>query len=87
MLDIEDLEATDFDYKSKLYQLSQREGWAVEFRTRNETQRQRRSYFQIELLVNNEVVGGGEGYSKKEAEQLASMKALALLESRTEVRD
>jgi ribonuclease-3 len=81
LVDIDNLEATETDHKSKVFHYSQRNGKKLEFVVNSEEQRNRRSYFVIDLTIDGQVITSGEGYSKKNAEQAAAMKALALLKN------
>ncbi len=76
LLDIDDIEATEYDYKSKLYQYAQRESKSLEFRMHEQSKRSHRSYFVIHLMVNGRFVAAGEGFSKKVAEQNAALNAV-----------
>lgn len=76
LIDVENLEVTDVDFKSKMYHYIQREGKTIEFKVIEEQNRNRRSYFVIHLEINGALVAKGEGYSKKVAEQNAAMNAL-----------
>jgi ribonuclease-3 len=81
LVDIDNLEATETDHKSKVFHYSQRNGKKLEFVVNSEEQRNRRSYFVIDLTIDGQIIASGEGYSKKNAEQAAAMKALALLKN------
>ena len=76
LVDVDNLEVTDVDFKSKMYHYIQREGKTIDFKVIEEQNRNRRSYFVIHLEVNGNLVAKGEGYSKKVAEQNAAMNAL-----------
>jgi ribonuclease-3 len=76
LVDVDNLEVTDVDFKSKMYHYIQREGKSIEFKVVEEQNRNRRSYFVIHLEINGSLVAKGEGYSKKVAEQNAAMNAL-----------
>lgn len=78
-LDVDEIESTETDYKSKIYQYAQRESATLDFRVKSEEMRNKRSYFTIELFINDEVMAVAEAYNKKEAEQLASMKTIQKL--------
>lgn len=78
-MDVEEIQALDTDYKSRMYQYAQREGMQIGYRLRAEEMRNRRSYFTIDLCLNDEPIASGEAYNKKEAEQLASMRAVQKL--------
>jgi ribonuclease-3 len=76
LIDVEKLEVTDVDFKSKMYHYIQREGKTIEFKVMEEQNRNRRSYFVIHLEIDGVLVAKGEGYSKKVAEQNAAMNGL-----------
>ena len=75
LIDVESLEATDVDFKSKMYHYVQRSGKNLEFKVVEEQNRNRRSYFVIDLEIDGQVIARGEGFSKKVAEQNAAMNA------------
>lgn len=81
LIDVDTLEATETDYKSKIFHFVQKHGHRIEFQTASESSRNRRTYFTIHLIINDEVVSIGEGYSKKAAEQAAAMKALSAMKN------
>lgn len=78
LLDVDDIETTQVDFKSKIYHYIQREGKKVDF-VAEESNRGRRTYFTITLMIDDDAIAKGEGYTKKIAEQNASMKACELL--------
>lgn len=70
------------DYKTSLQELVQREnGHVLGYRLRDERGPDHAKIFSMEVLLNGEVIGAGEGRSKKEAEQAAAKAALAKLEA------
>lgn len=79
LIDVEELQETNTDYKSAIYHYVQREGKNLRFNVVNEVAKNRRAYFTIEAEIDGEVVGRGEGFSKKAAEQHAAMNALTKL--------
>jgi ribonuclease-3 len=80
MVDVENLEVTETDFKSKIYQIVQKQGKNIEFRVGEEIQKGKRTYFVIYLEINGQLIAKGEGFNKKTAEQSASMNALAAME-------
>lgn len=76
LIDVDDLEITDVDFKSKMYHYIQREGKTIEFKAIEEQNHNRRSYFIVMLEIDGKPIAKGEGYSKKVAEQNAAMNAL-----------
>lgn len=83
LIDVEELQENNTDYKSQIYHYIQREGKSINFRVADERPRNRRMYFVIELEINGKVSGRGEGYSKKAAEQNAAMNALREMQIET----
>ncbi len=71
----------DPDRKSALQEFLQGRGDPpAEYRLAGESGPDHRKLFQVEVWVNGERMAGGEGSTKKEAEQLAARNALELLE-------
>lgn len=79
LIDVDVLEQTNTDYKSQIYHYVQREGISIDFKVSKEINKNRRSYFIINLEINGKFISTGEGYSKKVAEQNASMNAITVL--------
>jgi ribonuclease-3 len=80
LIDVDELEMTNTDYKSQIFHYVQREGKNIDFKVKEEKARNRRAYFIIHLEINGTLVAQGEGFSKKVAEQNAAMNALKLLQ-------
>lgn len=76
LLDIENILATEIDFKSKLYQYAQRESKKLEFNLHEQSRKSNRSYFVIHVLIDGEFVAAGEGFNKKTAEQNAAHNAV-----------
>ena len=71
----------NFDYKTALQELVQREpNRTLVYRMAEESGPDHDKTFTFEVLLNGTVVGRGEGHSKKEAEQMAARAALERLE-------
>jgi ribonuclease-3 len=67
------------DYKSLLQQvIQQTEGEVLEYKLSGESGPPHEKIFNVCAVLNNNVVGEGEGASKKEAEQQAAKEALRL---------
>lgn len=79
LLDVNNIQQEDTDYKSRIYHFAQKNGKSLSFRTIREVQKQGRSYFTIQLSLNGEPVSEGEGFNKKTAEQQAARKAVEQL--------
>lgn len=70
------------DYKSRLQEISQANWRSTPiYRIHSEAGVAHNRRFQVEVLFDDEVMGTGEGRSKKEAEQSAAQAALTLIES------
>jgi ribonuclease-3 len=79
LVDVEMLEQTNTDYKSRIFHYVQKEGKSIDFKVGEEKARNRRAYFVINLEINGKYISTGEGYSKKTAEQNAAMNAIKVL--------
>lgn len=64
-IDIEDLEASEFNYKSKILEWAQKNEVKIEFTVLEETRDKRHSFFKVALMVNGNETGIGEDNSKK----------------------
>lgn len=68
------------DYKTALQEIVQKNpGENLSYRMLGACGPDHDKNFQVEVLLNSNVIGQGEGHSKKEAEQMAAKKALALM--------
>ena len=71
------------DYKTALQELVQREsGQVLSYRLVGETGPDHAKTFSMEVLLNGQPIGAGEGRSKKEAEQAAAKAAVGKLENK-----
>ncbi|MFR1233834.1 MAG: ribonuclease III [Evtepia gabavorous] len=69
------------DYKTALQELVQREnGQVLSYRLTGESGPDHAKVFAMEVLLNDGVIGSGQGRSKKEAEQAAAKAAVLTLE-------
>lgn len=78
-LDLEAIFSTEINFKSKIIEWSQKEKKTAEFIVANEFengQKNRRIYL-VHLLVNEKLLGQGQDYSIKKAEQKAAEQAWA----------
>lgn len=78
-IDMEEVEARDTDYKSRLLEYVQKYRMSLYYELVKEVNKGREKQFVINAKVNNEVKGTGQHYSKKRAEQLAAEQALKAL--------
>ncbi len=68
------------DYKTALQEIIQRnKGEMLTYRLVEESGPPHNRHFVMEVLLNSNVIGRGEGHSKKEAAQNAAMEALELM--------
>ena len=80
ILDREEEKGGSRDYKTALQELVQREsGQVLTYRLIGSNGPDHAKVFQVEVDLNGAPVGGGEGHSKKEAEQNAAKAAIAKL--------
>jgi ribonuclease-3 len=77
--DLNELIATDVNFKSKLIEWAQKEKRTLEFVVVQEVGAGYHKQYVVDVLINNEVVGTGRDYSIKGAEQNAAMKAVEQL--------
>ncbi len=78
-MDMDLIETTDTNHKNKLLSWAQRGGRKVEYETIGEKMVGPRKVFTIAVMLDGEQVVTGTGYTKKEASQDASKKALQKL--------
>lgn len=79
--DIESTIVSDNNYKSRLIEWAQKEHCQVSFVLCSEEQRPDGPYFISEVLIDGEVFGHGEGFSKRESQQHAAQEALRRINS------
>lgn len=81
-LDLKELEITEIDFKSQVIEWAQKNKKEIRFCSSDHFDPENKSlHFSVQLYIDNQHVGFGEGLSKKEAEQHASEEALQALES------
>jgi ribonuclease-3 len=78
-IDIDLLESTDTNYKNQLLSWSQRNGKDLSFDSVSETNEGTRKVFTIAIVIDGQQVATGNGFTKKEAGQVAAQKAIAVL--------
>jgi len=77
-IDMNSIVSSDGNYKSTLLEWSQQQKVNISFETEEQTVHGKKTAnFLAKVLLNNTVIGEGYGFSKKEAQQQASMHALA----------
>jgi len=79
-VDIQEMERTDNNFKSQLIEWGQKMKQEVEFKTiNNPDSGSEKMPFLSEACIDGKVMGKGEGFSKKEAQQNAAQQALEKL--------
>lgn len=78
-VDIQVLEQTETNFKSRLIEWCQHGGREVEFLQVVNDEDESSNLFCVQVLVEGEVCGEGKDYNKKNAEKLAAEKACELL--------
>lgn len=82
-VDLESIIDTDNDFKSLLFEWAQKSKSSVVFSYNEEYDFiSKMSVFSTTLKVNNEIMGAGNGSSKKEAEQEASRQAWTVISAK-----
>ncbi|MGF1532353.1 MAG: ribonuclease III [Bernardetiaceae bacterium] len=79
-LDIDQIVATDPNYKSQLIEWGQSQGKRVQFKIIEDKNSGRDRQFRVHVQLNGETLAKGTGFSKKKAEQDAARKALDALQ-------
>lgn len=74
-IDIELLEKTEWNYKSKMIDFGQKEKKAISFNVVEVIGRGYHKQYIVEILIDNIISGRGQDYSIKAAEQIASENA------------
>ncbi|MDD2279792.1 MAG: ribonuclease III [Bacteroidales bacterium] len=76
-VDLNELQVTESDYKSRVIELAQKYKYEVLFDSQeSESSKGQSPVFESKLYLNQKLLGSGFGTSKKEAEQIAAMVAL-----------
>ncbi|NTV83012.1 MAG: ribonuclease III [Bacteroidales bacterium] len=74
-LDVDEIEKTDTNFKSRILEYAQREKRPLEFKVIQEIGEGHRKQYLVELLIDNSPVSRGQDFSIKAAEQIAAEKA------------
>ena len=74
-LDVDEIERTDTNFKSRILEYAQREKRTLEFRVLQEIGDGHRKQYLVELFLDNEPISRGQDFSIKAAEQIAAEKA------------
>ena len=81
-IDLEQLEQTDVNFKSKLLEWAQKEKHQVQFKNNNDKNNNHERLYHIVVVIDGEEYGKGADYSIKGAEQLAAEKTWQMLEEK-----
>ncbi|NDC41755.1 MAG: ribonuclease III, partial [Chitinophagia bacterium] len=82
-VDLDEIEATDTNYKNQLLTWAQKNNRTVVFDTMEEKSEKTRKLFTIGILLDGELLATGNGYNKKDAGQVAAKNALQVLKENT----
>jgi ribonuclease-3 len=74
-LDVDEIERTDTNFKSRVLEFAQREKRHLEFKVIQEVGEGHRKQYLVELFLDNEPISRGQDFSIKAAEQIAAEKA------------
>ncbi len=74
-LDVDEIEKTDTNYKSRILEYTQREKRQLEFKVLREVGEGHRKQYLVELYIDGQPVAQGQDFSIKAAEQVAAEKA------------
>lgn len=87
-VNIDSVAYKEINFKSKLIEWTQKNRVSMEFRLlKQSTDENKSPVFEFECVIEGIVVGYGKGFSKKQAQQLASEKALKKLRKQPTVCD
>jgi ribonuclease-3 len=86
-MDVDQIEVTDSNHKNKLLSWAQRNGKKIEYETVGEKMVGPRKVFTIAVVLDSEQLVTGTGYTKKEASQDASRKAVEVLTGRGDYKE
>lgn len=87
-IDLEKLSQKEMNFKSKLIEWSQKKKFELSFELIEQSLDENYNpIFHTEVRIEQQPVGSGTGYSKKESQQNAAQTALALLKNDPELKD
>ena len=78
-IDMDELENTETDFKSKLTEWAQKEKKSLEFKVLREARHHDDRSFHVGVFINTTIQGEASHFSKKRAEQMAAEKAWELI--------
>src|SRR5258707_11643116 len=71
-LDIEEIEISEFNYKSKLLEWSQKNGRSLYYTVKHHSRSRHRTLYKVAAVIDGQEYGLGEDTNKKNAEKLAA---------------
>lgn len=80
LIDMEEVETKEVDFKSKFIEWAQKEKKEFRFEILQEGANSLDKQFSIQLIVNSEILGTAQHFSKKRAEQMVAEQACLSLE-------
>jgi len=80
--DIDELENTQLNFKSKLIEWSQKEKQEIDFHLLQEVGSGHKKQYKVEILLNKQAIATAQDYSIKGAEKIAAEKACKYLEKK-----
>lgn len=80
LIDMEEVETKEVDFKSKFIEWAQKEKKEFRFEILQEGANSSDKQFSIQLIVNSEILGTAQHFSKKRAEQMVAEQACLTLE-------
>lgn len=78
-IDLDELQNTDINFKSKLLEWTQKRRKHVEFRLLDETMENHRKIFHVQIFIDNQGYAECSDFSLKRAEQIAAEKTYNML--------
>jgi ribonuclease III len=79
-IDIDEVESTETDFKSKLIEWVQKEKKELRFEVLEEIGSGHDKQYLVEIIIDEKAQGRGQHFSKKRAEQMASEETLKMLD-------
>ena len=78
-LDIEEIAITEFNYKSKLLEWSQKNGRSLYYTVKHHSRSRHRTLYRVAAVIDGKEYGTGEDTNKKNAEKLAAKSTFEVL--------
>jgi ribonuclease-3 len=78
-LDIEEIQVSEFNYKSKLLEWSQKNGRRLHYEIKHHSRSRHRTLYKVAAVIDGKEYGLGEDTNKKNAEKQAAKNTFAVL--------